>query len=104
MGVVRRIVSDILYWIMPISVQPIEEKIVQHVTRYYMLDPDITVQIKAFDWALTEWLYNTNFIIGGFNGVGMKYEGSDMPQWDTWDPAYGDNKITSTETEYGEMI
>ena len=38
-----------------------------------MLDPDIAVQIKAFDRALTERLYDTNFIIDDFDGFGIKY-------------------------------
>ena len=44
----------------------------QHVTRDDMLDPDIAVQIKAFEQALTELLENTNFIINDFYGFGMK--------------------------------
>ena len=85
------------YWIMPISVKPIAEKNVQHVTHDDILGPDIAVHIKAFDPALTERLDGTNFIIDDFDGFGMKYEGSDVPQWETWDTAYGDDKITPTE-------
>ena len=69
-----------------------------------MLDPDIAAQIQAFDQALTERLDDTNFIIDDFGGFGMKDEGSDMPQWDTGYPAYGDENTTPTETEYCDMI
>ena len=34
----------------------------------------------------------------------IKYERSDIPQWDTWDPEYGDEKTTPKETECVEMI
>ena len=60
--------------------------------------------MKAFDQALNERLDNTNFIIDDFDGFGIKDEGSDMPQWDIWDPAYGDEKTTPTETEYRKMM
>ena len=58
----------------------------QHVTRDDALEPDIAVQIKAFDQTLTERLEDTNFIIDYYDGFGMKDEGSGMPQRDTWDP------------------
>ena len=80
MGVARRLVSDMLYWIIPIYGQTIAETTSQHVTCEDMLDPDIALQIKAFDRALTERLDNTNFIINDFDGFGIKDEGSDMPQ------------------------
>ena len=76
----------------------------QNVTCDDIIDPDIAVQIKSLDQALLEHLDNTNFIINDFNGFGVDYEGSDMPQWDTWDLAYGEEKNTPTETEYGEMM
>ena len=53
MGVAHRLGSNMSYWIMPISGQPISEATVQNVTRDDMLDPDISVQIKAFYQALT---------------------------------------------------
>ena len=49
-------------------------------------------------------MYNNNFIIDDFGGFEIKDEVSDMPQWYTWDPAYGDKKNTPTEIEYGEMV
>ena len=66
---------------MPISGQPIAETTVYHVNCDDMIDPYIVVHIKAFDPALTERLDGTNFIIDDFDGFGMKYEGSDVPQW-----------------------
>ena len=36
-----------------------------------MLDPDIAVQIKAFDQALIERLDDTNFTINDFDGFGV---------------------------------
>ena len=104
MGVARRVGRDMSYWIIPFSVQPIAETNVQNVTRDDIFDPNIAVQIKAFDQALIERLDNINFIINDFDGFGVEYEGSDMPQWDTWDLAYDEKKTTSTETEYGEMM
>ena len=86
MGVTRRVGSDMSYWIISISGWPIVETTVQHVTRDDMLYPDISVQIKVFDQALTERLDNTNFIIDDFDEFGIKYEGIDIPQCDTWDP------------------
>ena len=79
MVVARRIGSTILYWITPIYSQPISETTVQHIIRDDMLDPDIAVQIKAFDKEITEQLDDTKFIFDDFNGFGMKDEGSDMP-------------------------
>ena len=70
----------------------------QHVTRDDMLKPDISVQIKVFYQELTKRLDDANFIIDEFDGFVIKDEGSDMPQWDTWDPEYGDEKTTPTET------
>ena len=67
------------YWIMPISGQPIAGKTVQHVTRDDIIDPDIAVQIKAFDKELTERLEDVNFTIDDFDGFGIKDEGSGMP-------------------------
>ena len=64
---------------MPISYQEIAETTLQNVTHDDMLDPDITLQIKSFDKALTERLDDANFIINDFNGFGIKDEGSDMP-------------------------
>ena len=63
-----------------------------------MIDQYIAVQIKPFYRALTERLNNTNFIINDFDGFVIKDEGIDMPQWDTWDPSYGEDNITPTET------
>ena len=97
MGVTRKVGSNMLYWIMPISGQSIPETTVQHVTCDDILDPDIVVQIKAFDQALSERLDNTNNIIDYFDCFVIKDEGSDMPQWDTWDPAYGEKKPNPTE-------
>ena len=104
MGVERRVGSDMSYWIMHISGQPISETTVNHITCDDMLDPDISVQIKKFDQALTELLDDTNFIIDDFDDFGIKNEGCGIPQWDTWGPSYGDENITQTDTEYGEMI
>ena len=98
MVVARRVGSDMAYWIIPISVQPITETTVQNITRDDIIDPNIAVQIKSFNQALTERLDNIKFIIDGFNGFGVDYEGSDMPQWDTWNLAYGYKKTTPTET------
>ena len=53
MGVAGRIGIDMSYFTMPISDQPMAQRTVQHVTRDDMLDPDISVQIKAFYQALT---------------------------------------------------
>ena len=61
------------YWIIPISGQPISGTTMQHVTRDDILDPDIAVQIKEFDQALTERSYDTNSIIDDFDGFGIKY-------------------------------
>ena len=83
MVVEHRMISNMSYWTMPISGQPISETTVQHVTPYDILNPDIVAWIKAFDRALMECLDNTNCIIDDFNGLGAKYEGSDIPQWDT---------------------
>ena len=69
-----------------------------------MIDPDIVVQIRAFDQALTERLDDTKFIINDFNGFGVEYEGSDMLQRYTRDPAYGDEKTTTTEMKYIKMM
>ena len=74
------------YWIIPISEKIIVETTVQHVSLDDMLEPDIAAQIKAFDQTLTEFLYNTNFVTYDFNYFGVEYEGSDMPQLDTWGP------------------
>ena len=46
MGLAPRVGSDVPYWIMPISGQPISETTVQHATPDDMLNPDISVQIK----------------------------------------------------------
>ena len=43
-----------------------------------MLDPDIAVQIKDFDQAITERLGDTNFIIDDFSGFGVEDESTDM--------------------------
>ena len=53
-----------------------------------------------FDKKLTEPLDDTNLIIDDFNSFGVEDKVSDMPQWDTWDLEYGDEKTTPTETEY----
>ena len=75
----------------------------QHDTCDDILDIDISVQIKAFDQALTEHLEDINFIIDDFNGFGIKDEGIDMTQWNTWEQAYGNKKTTPTETECEKM-
>ena len=69
-----------------------------------MLDIDISVQIKAFDKKLTERLENKNFIINNFDDFGIKYEGSDIPQWEKWDPAYGYEKTTPNEMEFSKIM
>ena len=76
----------------------------QHVTRDDMIDPYIAAQVTAFDQALTEHLDDTNIRIDDFDGVGVEDEASDTPQWDTWDPEYGDEENTPNETEYGKMM
>ena len=68
MRVARRIGSDMSYWIMPISVQPIAETTVQHVTHDDMLHPYIASQITSFDQELIERLDNINFIIDDLYG------------------------------------
>ena len=92
------------YWIKPIYGQPTAETNVQHVTRDDMLDPYIAVQIKVFDQALPESLDDTNFIIDDLDGFGVEDEGSDMLQWETWDPENRDENTTPTETEYGKIM
>ena len=89
---------------MPISDQPIIETTVKHVTSDDMIEPDIVVKIKSFDQSLTESLDNTNVIIDSFYGFGVEDEGSDIPQWDTWDTAYRDDQNTQTETKYGNIM
>ena len=69
-----------------------------------MLGIDISVQIKAFDKKLTERLENKNFIINNFDDFGIKYEGSDIPQWEKWDPAYGYEKTTPNEMEFSKIM
>ena len=54
-----------------------------------MLDLYIAAQITAFYQALTEFLDCTNFIINYFDGFVVEGKVIDVPQWDTWDPAYG---------------
>ena len=51
-----------------------------------------------FDKKSTEPLDDTNLIIDDFNSFGVEDKVSDMPQWDTWDLEYGDEKTTPTET------
>ena len=68
MGVARRVSSNMIYRIMPISGQSIAETTVQDVTCDDMLEPDIAVQIKTLYQTLTERLDDTNFIIDGFGG------------------------------------
>ena len=46
---------------------------------------------------------DTNFITDDFDGFGVEDDGSDLPQWDTWDPAFGNKKTTPTETKNGKM-
>ena len=72
MVVEHRVGSNMSYWIMPISGQPMAETSVQNFTHDYMLDPDIAFQIKYFDKALTKRLKNANFIIDDFDGFGIK--------------------------------
>ena len=76
----RRVGSNMPYWIIPISVQPIAETTVQNVIRDDIIDPNIAVQIKLFDREFIERLENINFIIDDFNGFGVDYEGSDILQ------------------------
>ena len=80
MVVASSIGSYMSYQIMPISGKRISETNLQHVTHDDMIKPDISVQIKAFDQALTERLYDTNFIIDDFNRFGVEDEGSNIPQ------------------------
>ena len=80
MRVVRMVGSDMSYWIMSISGQPVAETIAQHVIYDDMLDPDIAVQIKAFYKALMKRLDYNNFITDDFGGFGIKEKGSYMPQ------------------------
>ena len=80
MGFARRVVSDMQYRIMTISVQPKSETTVQHIICHDILGPDISVQIKDFDRALSERLDDTNFIINDFYGFGVEDEGGGMPQ------------------------
>ena len=84
------------YWRIPIYGQPMTETTVQHVTSDDVLDPNIAVEIKSFDQALTECLDNIKFIINDFNGFVVDYQGSDMPQWDTQDLSYMDKKNGET--------
>ena len=70
----------------------------QHFTRDDIIKSYIEVQIKVFDKILTEHLEDTNFIIDDFDRFVVEDEGIGMPQWDTWDPVYGDKKTNPTET------
>ena len=56
------------YKIIQISGQPIAETTVQHVTCDDIINPDISVQIKAFDQESNECLEDTKFIIDDSNG------------------------------------
>ena len=67
MRVSSRVISNMLYWIMPIAGQPIAETTAQKFPCDDMLEPDITVYIKSLDQELTESFGNTNFIINDFN-------------------------------------
>ena len=69
-----------------------------NITRDDILDPNIAVQIKAFDQSLIERLDNIHFIIDDFNRFGVYSEVIDMPQWDICDLAYGYKKTTPIET------
>ena len=73
-----------LYRILTISGQPRTEITVQHFIHDDILDPDITVYTKAFNQTLMERLDDTNFIFNVFDGFGVRYEISGIPQWDTW--------------------
>ena len=101
LGVSHRIGSDMCYWIMPVSGNPIAETTVQHVTRDDILDADISAQITEFNQNLTKRLDDTNFILmPGNQNFEVDDEYDDFAAPDD-DPAYGDN--TPTEAQYGSM-
>ena len=103
MGVSHDIGSDMCYWVMPVSGVPLARTTVQHVTRDDMLDPDIAGQIEQFNEKLNARLDDTNHAIEQIDGVSFDYK-DDLPQWDAWDPAYGDDSTTPTDSEYGNMV
>ncbi len=63
MGVAHKVGSEMCYWLMPVSGIPVANTTVQHVTLEEMRNPNIQVQIEAFDKALIEQLNNTNHTI-----------------------------------------
>lgn len=103
LGVAHDVGSDMCYWVMPESGIALARTTVQHVTRDDMLDPAINEQIIKFNEALTTRLDDTNFKIKLDEVVFDDYR-DDLPQWDAWDPAYGDEKTTPTHDEYDNMI
>jgi hypothetical protein len=64
MGVAHKVGSEMCYWLMPISGIPVANMTIQHVTLEETRNPDIQVQIEAFDKALVEQLNDTNHTIG----------------------------------------
>ena len=103
LGVAHDVGSDMCYWVMPESGIALARTTVQHVTRDDMLDPAISEQITKFDKALNARLDDTNFCIKVDDAVIGDFK-DDLPQWDAWDPAYGDETTTPTAGEYGDMI
>jgi hypothetical protein len=70
MGVAHKVGSEMCYCLMPVSGIPVSNTTVQHVTLEETRNPDIQVQIRAFDKALVEGLNNTNHTIDmGVRGV-----------------------------------
>jgi hypothetical protein len=63
MGVAHKVGSEMCYWLIPVSGIPVANTTVQHVTLEEMHNPDIQVQIEAFDKALVVRLNNTNHTI-----------------------------------------
>jgi hypothetical protein len=63
MGVAHKVGSEMCYWLMPVSGIPVANTTVQHVTLEEMRNPNIQVQIEAFDKALVGRLKDTNHTI-----------------------------------------
>jgi hypothetical protein len=63
MGVAHKVGSEMCYWLMLVSGIPVANTTVQHVTLEETRNPDIQVQIEAFDKVLVEQLNDTNHTI-----------------------------------------
>jgi hypothetical protein len=54
MGVAHKVGSEMCYWLMPVSGISVANTTVQHVTLEEMCNPNIQMQIEAFDKTLVE--------------------------------------------------